>query len=311
MTIHENLTKLHGFDVVDFEAGEPLPDPTQTAVRLAIRYDGPFKSFSDLWAEFIDSDGVERIEALVIGNWADPDDGQSPSEQAAALLVSSADRLPGLRALFFGDIVSEENEISWIEQSDLSALWGAFPRLEEFGVRGGNRLQLGAIRHAKLRTLKVEAGGLPRNVVREIGAADLPALEHLEVWLGTGGYGGDSRPEDLAGILDGRRFPKLVTLALRNCEWADELAATVATAPILCRVRRLDLSMGTLGDAGVDALVASPAVHALEHIDIAHHYVSDAGIAKLTALGIGVNAANRQKPDTHRGEEHRYIAVSE
>jgi hypothetical protein len=311
MTIHENLTKLHGFDVVDFEAGEPLPDPAQTAVRLAMRYGGPFESFSDLWAEFIETDGVERTEALVIGNWADPDDGATPSEQAAALLVSSADRLPGLRALFFGDIVSEENEISWIEQSDLSALWGAFPRLEELGVRGGNRLQLGAIRHANLRTLKVEAGGLPRNVVREIGAADLPALEHLEVWLGTGGYGGDSRPEDLAGILDGRRFPKLVTLALRNCEWADELAATVATAPILSRVKRLDLSMGTLSDAGVDALVASPAVRALQHIDIEHHFVSEAGVAKLSALGIDVKAANRQKPDTYGGGEHRYIAVSE
>jgi hypothetical protein len=308
MGIDANLTSLHGYEVIDFEAGEPLPDPARTAVRLAIRYEGPFSEFSDLWAEFIDAAGVEQTQALVIGNWGSPDDAPASSEPVVALVVSSADRLAKLRALFFGDIASEECEISWIEQSDLSALWGAFPDLEELGIRGGNHLQLGGIRHGKLKTLRVEAGGLPRTVVHEIGGAELPALEHLEIWLGTPGYGGDSRPEDLAAILDGKRFPKLVTLALRNCEWADELAAAVATAPILDRIRRLDLSMGTLSDAGVDALVASPAIRGLHHINIEHHYVSDAGIAKLTALGIDVNADDRKEPD--RGDD-RYVAVSE
>jgi hypothetical protein len=311
MTIHANLTDLHGYDVVDFEAGEPLPDPTRNAVRLAIRYGGPVSEFSELWAELMDSPGAEQTEALVIGNWGNPEDGPTSSESAVALIVSSADRLGKLRALFFGDITSEENEISWIEQSDVSAFWGAFPNLQELGIRGGNHLQLGGIKHAALKTLKVEAGGLPRTVVHEIGSADLPALEHLEIWLGTENYGGDSRPQDLAAILDGKRFPKLVTLALRNCEWADDLAAAVATAPILDRIKRLDLSMGTLSDVGVDALVASPAVRGLQHINIEHHYVSDAGVAKLTALGIDVNAKDRKQPESYGGEEHRYVAVSE
>lgn len=311
MAIHDNLTKFHGLDVIEFEAGMPLPDPTRTAVRLTIRYEGEFKEYSDLWAEFIDTAGVETTEVLVIGNWASPDEGPVPSVAAVELIVSSADRLPKLKALFFGDITSEENEISWIEQSDLSALWGAFPHLEELGVRGGTQLQLGAIKHARLKTLKVEAGGLPRGVVQEIGAADLPALEHLEIWLGTPNYGGDSEPADLAGILDGKRFPKLVTLALRNCEWADNLAAAVATAPILSRIKRLDLSMGTLGDAGVDALVASPAVRNLQHLDVSHHYVTDAGLAKLKALGVPFKADDRKKPESWDGREHRYVAVAE
>jgi hypothetical protein len=311
MTIRENLTKFHGRDVVDFAAGEPLPAPARSAVRLTIQYDGPFQEFSDLWAEFIKSPGVEATEALVIGNWAELDGGPVPSEQAVALIVSDSARLPNLRALFFGDITSEENEISWIEQSDVSAFWGAFPNLEEFGIRGGNRLQLGAIRHKKLKTLKVESGGLPRAVVHEIGAADLPELEHLEIWLGTDNYGGDSRTPDLAGILDGTRFPKLVTLALRDCVWADELAAAVATAPILARVKRLDLSLGTLGDAGIDALVASPAVAQLQHINIRHHFASEAGVDKLLCLGVEIDASDPKEPDEFRGEQHRYIAVSE
>src|SRR5215467_1904959 len=310
MTISDNLTKFHGRDVVDFESGEPLPNPATTATRLTITYDGPYNEFSDLWADFMNSAGVEQTEAVIIGNWAELDGGPVPSEQAVRLIVSSAERLPKLRALFFGDITSEENEISWIEQSDVSAFWGAFPNLEEFGIRGGNQLQLGAIKHAKLKTLKVEAGGLPRTVVREIGDADLPELEHLEIWFGTPDYGGDSEPDDLAPILDGSRFPKLVSLALRNCEWADQLAAAVAQAPILDRIRQLDLSMGTLGDAGVDALVASPAVRRLQRIDIHHHYVSEAGVAKLKALGISVNADDRQEADDD-DQSFRYVAVSE
>ena len=311
MANSENLTTFHGLKVVDFELGESLPDPRTSAVRLAIRHDGEFDGLAEMWAEFLATDGVAETSALVLGNWANPEDGPEPSDPAVELLIASADRLPKLTALFFGDITSEENEISWIEQTDVSALWGAYPNLEEFGIRGGTRLEFGRIKHAKLKTLRVEAGGLPRGVVQSVAHADLPALEHLELWLGTQNYGGDSRPEDLAGILDGSHFPKLQTLALRNCEWADDLAAIVATAPIIKRIKRLDLSMGTLSDVGVDALAASPSIKGLKYIDVAHHYVSDAGIAKLSSLGITVDAKDRQKPDSYGGEEHRYIAVSE
>jgi hypothetical protein len=311
MGIGENLTKFHGLKVVDFEVGEDLPDPQTSAVRLAIRYDGDFEELSELWAEFLGADGVEETTALVLGNWCNPEDGPSPSDPAVELLVASADRLAKLKALFFGDITSEENEISWIQQSDLSALWGAYPNLEEFGVRGGETLQLGRIKHDKLKKLCVEAGGLPRTVVQSVARADLPELEHLELWLGTPQYGGDSEAGDLAGILDGSRFPKLQTLALKNCEWADDLATIVATAPIIKRIKRLDLSMGTLSDTGVEALAASPLIKGLKQIDFPHHYVSDEAIAKLTALGIAVDASDRQEPDSYDGEEHRYIAVSE
>jgi len=308
MTISDNLSTFHGFEVVEYESGETTIDPSRMAVRLT--NDDEAEAFPDLWAEFIGSPGVEQIQALVIGSWANTYDGPIPSDQAVALIVSDAVRLPKLRALFFGDMTSEECEISWIEQSDVSAFWGAFPNLEAFGIRGGTGLQLGAIRHAKLKSLTVEAGGLPRTVVHEIGQADLPQLEHLEIWFGEPNYGGDSEPADLARILDGSRFPKLTSLALRNCPWADQLAAAVARAPILDRIARLDLSLGTLGDAGVDALVASPAVRRLQHIDIHHHYVSDAGVARLKALGIDVNADERQEADS-RDPDRRYVAVSE
>lgn len=311
MTISENLIAFHDLAVVDFEPGEPLPDLSRSALRLAIRYDGDYDDLAGLWAQFLAAEGIDKTIALVIGNWANPENGPTRSQAAVELIVAGADRLPNLKALFLGDITSEENEISWIEQSDVSVLWAAYPDLEELGIRGGNRLDLGRVKHAKLKKLCLEAGGLPRGVVQSVASADLPELEHLELWLGTPDYGGDSQAADLAGILDGTRFPKLATLALRNCQWADDLATIVATAPIMKRIKCLDLSMGALGDRGVDAIVASPFVKGLARIDIAHHYVSDAGIAKLKALGISVDAEDRREPDTYRGEEYRYIAVSE
>lgn len=311
MTVHENLTTFHGLKVADFEPGSALPDPSSVASRLVIRYDGEISEFSELLAEFLATQGSDKTRALVVGTWSDPGEGSTSSAPAVEQLVASASRLPDLEALFFGDIISEENEISWIEQSDVSAFWGAFPKLQEFGVRGGNQLQLGRIRHKNLKKLSVQAGGLPRGVVQSIASADLPELEHLEVWLGTPDYGGDSTPADLAGILDGTRFPKLKTLALQNCAWGDDLATIVATAPVIKRIERLDLSMGTVGDAGVEAIAASPFISAVKVFDLHHHYASDAALDKVRALGITVNASDHQKPDEYGGELHRYVAVSE
>jgi hypothetical protein len=164
--------------------------------------------------------------------------------------------MPALRALFLGDIIVEENEISWIVQSDVSPLLDAFPALEELRVRGGQGLTLGAPRHARLRSLAIETGGLDAGLVRSLAAADLPELEHLELWLGTTDYGGTVTVADLEPILSGRLFPKLRYLGLRDSEIADEVAAALASAPILERVRVLDLSLGTLGDAGAAAVRA-------------------------------------------------------
>jgi hypothetical protein len=177
------------------------------------------------------------------------------------------------------------------------------------GVRGGNGLSLGRPSHPKLKTLIVETGGLPRQVVREVCAADLPALEHLELWLGSADYGGDATLDDLAPILSGRLFPRLTTLALRDCEWADDLAVALVDAPVLARIKSLDLSLGNLSDRGALALAAAPVAAGLESIDIHHHFVSAEAVAKLYALGPRINADDLRKP--WGDEEHRFIAVSE
>jgi hypothetical protein len=311
MTISENLTKFYDRAVVDYDPDAGLAD-RGAAVRLRLSYEAheDGTTFTDLYTRFLKAPIAGDIEALVIGMWNPAQEGDT-AERVVENLVSTREHLPALKALFLGDITYEENEISWIEQTDVSPLFTAFPLLEVLGVRGGNGLSLGRPSHQKLKSLIVETGGLPAHVVREVCAADLPALEHLELWLGAENYGGDSTLGDLAPILSGRLFPRLTTLALRDCEWADDLAVALVDAPILARIKSLDLSLGNLGDRGALALAAAPVAAGLESIDIHHHFVSDEAVAKLNALGPRINAQDREKPQTWDDEEHRYIAVSE
>ena len=147
--------------------------------------------------------------------------------------------------------------------------------------------------------------------MRGLARADLPELEHLEIYLGTDDYGANVTPEDLQPILDGQVFPKLKYLGLRNSHIADEVAKAVADAPILNRIDVLDLSLGILGDEGAQALLESPLMANLSLLDLHWHYLTDAMQAKLKSLPCEVDVSEAQSGDEWDGEVYRYVAVSE
>jgi hypothetical protein len=255
---------------------------------------------------------ITNFAGIVIGDWGLLGSGMDQTSAfVVEALVAARDRLPNLRAVFFGDVIGEECEISWIHQSDVSPLFAAYPQLEHFCVRGADGLSLGSLKHGRLKSLIIQSGGLGANVVREVAAAELPELEHLELWLGEENYGGDATVADLAPILEGKLFPKLKYLGLRDSEKADEIARAVATAPVIERIRVLDLSMGVMTDEGGAALLASPAIARLEKLDVHHHYCSEEMTANLQSLGIEVGASERKEPDEDGDEVWRYVAVGE
>src|SRR6201990_2325494 len=187
MTISEHLSHFGGKPVAEFALGERSFDFDKHTPRLALEWDQAEDGvgISLLIAALCELPGSERTEALIIGFWGIMD---ADSSDAVTALVTYRDRFPNVRSLFVGDITSEENEISWIVQSDLSALWPSFPNLEHIQVRGANNLTLGRIASPALKTLIVEAGGLPRGVVRDALAVEAPNLEHLELWIGSEKY---------------------------------------------------------------------------------------------------------------------------
>jgi len=306
MPITEHATLFAGLPIVPYE-GKSLPDPKKSAILIGLGSEcyEPEEPLSTLFEKFLNAKGLDQVSALVIGTWEEMHDAGG-SEEIVQTLVNAKTKLPNLKALFLGDITYEECEISWIVQTNLAPLLAAYPKLEHLRVRGGNGLSLGPLKHAGLRSLTVETGGLSGQVVDQVAKSELPELAHLELWLGEENYGADWTFDQLNPILSGKKFPKLQYLGLRDSEKADEIAAAVAKSAIIQRISTLDLSMGTLGDVGGKALLAAP-LQNLKKLDLHHHYLSESVMKEFRGLAVEVNLDEREEED----EENRYIAVGE
>lgn len=310
MSIHENLTNFGGLPVVDFKKPGDISNFAAVAPRIRSDYDEG-TTLVDYIIPMLAEPGVSDTTALVLGVWME--DGESyevTPASAIELLVSRKDALPNLKAFFIGDIVSEENEISWIGQSDLAPIWAAFPLLEEVGVRGSDGLRLSKINHANLRKLVVQTGALRKAVLTDALEANAP-LEHLELWLGDDNYGANTNVTDLEPLMTGNLFPNLKYLGLCNSQYSDAIASRLASSPIMERIDTLDLSRGTLTDKGAQALMASGQIGRLKALDITHHYLSEAVLGDLKAATPNLIYDKPQKPYDWDGKPHYYVAVSE
>ncbi|MEU4831075.1 STM4015 family protein [Streptosporangium sp. NPDC023615] len=289
--------------------GAPMPVAGETAWRLSVHVYDDDETLAGQFARFVETVETTEVKAIIIGGWGEA--YEETSAEIVRLLTENAARLPALRSLFLGAMEAEECEISWIRQSDVTPLLEAFPLLERLEVRGGSDLVFRPVRHEHLKVLRFEAGGLPAAVVRAVAESDLPALEYLELWLGTSEYGGDATVTDLEAILSGERLPALRHLGLQNSEIQDEVAAAVAAAPVVARLESLDQSMGVLTDEGAEALLSGQPLTHLRRLDLHHHFMTDPMVERLTAAfsgsGVELDVSEQEDPDG----EWRYVAVAE
>lgn len=272
----------------------------------AVAWELTYESETDDFDRFFEKVVLEEVRALVVA-WSHDHSPQPVIERLAA----EAHRLPALRAIFLGAISQEENEISWIQQADLTPLLTALPNLERLDTRGGNDLKISPIRHDHLRMLRVESGGLSGEFVRGLARCGFPALEHLELWLGVDEYGGDYSAEDLGPILTGDGLPALRHLGLQDSDRQNDVATAVATAPIVARLDSLALSLGTLTDEGGEALLSGQPLSHLRRLDLHHHYLSDAMTARLRAALPAVDLDLDEQLDPEEDEGWLYTAVNE
>lgn len=308
MSFYDLATVFAGMPVVDFERGEPLQNPETTCYRIRVEYESE-ETATDLLTAMLEEPAVDRLAGLVVGAWH----GELWDADSSAIveaLVAAAPQLASLRALFLGDITMEENEVSWIKQTDLSPLWAAYPKLEHLQVRGSDGLELGEVAHDALTHLTIQCGGLPSPVLHQLADARLPSLEYLELYLGEPNYGFDGSIDDVKRLLDAS-FPRLTHLGLCDSEIEDEVAKAVTESPLLEQIKVLDLSLGILGDEGAEALLNCPAIARLEKLIIAHHYISEDVQKRLESLPIETEISDRQQADEYDGEVYRYIAVGE
>ncbi|MDF2937135.1 MAG: putative cytoplasmic protein [Paenibacillaceae bacterium] len=246
-----------------------------------------------------------ELESLVIGDWG----GSYENGSAAVVeaLVQVKDAFPKLRKLFIGDMEAEECEVSWIMQSEMAPLLTAFPELTSLTIQGSTDLSLNPAHHEKLEELVIICGGLGKSVLDSIAQAHFPRLKKLELYLGVDNYGFDGTLEDVLQVAEPGLFPELVYLGLKDSEIQDEIAAALADAPVLDQLHTLDLSMGTLTDAGAEALLNSERVKKLQHLDLSHHYMSEKMIKRWKQSGLPVDISDAQDED----DEYRYPALTE
>jgi hypothetical protein len=299
MSFHEHRFSFAGKKVREF-TGAAFLGLEEFAIRVKLEYDEG-KTWTEKFQTLLELPNAKDLTALVIGAWDDEGVFDSGSEPVVEALVAARDQLPNLNAIFLGDIIGEECEVSWIHQSDLSPIFNAYPKLEFFTVRSGEGLSLGHLQSQHLKNLVIQTGGLDVSVVREVLNADLPNLEHLELYLGTDNYGANTQIDDLAPLLRGELFPKLTYLGLRNSDLSDVLAGVLVNAPILERIKTLDLSLGTLSDEGAKIFSGAEKLGSLEKLDLHYHYVSEGALAELKAhlrkLKIKIDASDPQDPD--------------
>ena len=307
--INDHIDSFAGLPILEFDPASPPPaDPAAVAIRLSTGFEEN-EGFQAKWDALFAADWVGQVRALVIGEWGDAYESSVPVQS----LVERAAAMPGLRALFLGELIGEESEISWIQLADVTPVLQAFPQLEVLRVRGSNGLDFAPGSYPGLRELAFESGGLPSDIVRAVGESELPNVAHLELWLGTDNYGGDATVPDLASILAGANTPSLTYLGLRDSEIIDEVAAAVAGASVVGRLQTLDLSLGMLSDVGAAALLSGQPLTHLRKLDLHHHFLTADMMQRLRdelePAGVEVDVSDANL-DARRPED-RFIAVAE
>ncbi|WP_375510735.1 STM4015 family protein [uncultured Nostoc sp.] len=296
--------------VVDFDPNVGIAEPVNNAYALRCGHYEYEQNLPSQLSRLLEEPNSDKLEALVFGLWVEA--YEIDSSIIVQALVDAKQRLTNLKAVFIGDIDSHDCEISWIRQSNISPILQAYPKLEILQVRGGDGLQFSPpIRHNNLKALIIETGGLSRDTVTQIFQMNLPALEHLELWFGSDNYGGDCWVEDLNQVLFEERFPKLNYLGLRNSQFTDEIVSVLVGYPIIDSICVLDLSMGTLSDAGAKELLNCSAINNLDILNISESFLSQEMIEKFSKLDVRVLANNQKEEDDDSYIHSRYCSVSE
>ncbi|MFO7565879.1 MAG: WGR domain-containing protein [Enhygromyxa sp.] len=273
-------------------------------IRFWVDYDHTGTDIPKALAYALSHPSAKFLRELVLGLTSA--EGDADYDGCIRALINHGP-LPSLRTLMIGDFERDESEISWVQVGNVGPLWPLIPNIEHLTLRGAG-IRLGSPKSTTLRSLTIHTGGLPQAAGQALGRAELPALERLVVWFGTTHYGGSCSAAEARGILQNKSFAQVRSLALADADFADEIAAEVAQAELWPALERLDLSMGTMTDAGAERLLArAKQLARLAHIDLSENFLSPQMCDRIRA------ALPNAKVDSqkHDDGDWRYVSVGE
>jgi hypothetical protein len=266
-SMYHSSKVFNGKPVVNLSTATTAQDLSTISPMLRVEPEGEEK-FVDVLKHFLATHDTTNMESLVIGSWSHDYDLSDLTDMNAMMdaLYAKRDNMPALTAIFIGAI--EEVDSAWIECVDLSKIINEqWFNLEYFRARGAGDFLDDDIDSTTLKKLALETSSMAISTIYHLLHSDLPNLEYLELWLGNGGNSA-VRLNHITPLLTGQQFPKLRHLALRHCEFADELAVALATAPLVSQLGVLDVSGGNLSDVGLNALAQSANVQRLRKLVI-------------------------------------------
>ncbi|HWO19863.1 MAG TPA: TIGR02996 domain-containing protein [Kofleriaceae bacterium] len=221
------------------------------AARIARGSGRGASTVRELVAELLAHPAGRFLRELRIG-------GLGPGEHDYAGVIDAIlSGLPStLRVLSLVDLPPGSAELVFASLADVTPLLAATPHLEELRL-AGNQVQLRALELPKLRRLAITTSD--SSVLLTLGKSDLPALESLELSSGDA-----PMPAAALGKVLRASFP-LRRLAITRTANTDELMPLLVKAACLPKLSWLDLSGGTLTDAGAHVLIGGRSK--LEHLD--------------------------------------------
>jgi uncharacterized protein (TIGR02996 family) len=211
------------------------------------------------------------------------------------------------RKITFGDNV---DQISWHHTGNLDKLWKGVPNLRILEIETGD-FDVGKMNAPKLERAIFITGGLSAKCGKNIATATMPKIKHLEIYYGDDNYGGDCSIKEVLPLLGRSDLPQLEYLGLKNSQFADDIAGAVVGSKLVKQLKTLDLSFGTMGDEGAQALAAGKSsLEHLECLDLTRNYLSSSGIKAVKGICKKVITADQEEAD---GDEpgDRYVRIAE
>lgn len=215
---------------------------------------------------------------------------------------------PILEELYVGDFSSEETELNWSSIGTTTAAWaeGVLPRISALTLRSGS-MDLRGVRAPSLKELYIVTGGFDSASLDALLSVEWPNLHTLSLQLGSEN---EIDVRELDRLFEGASFPALRHLGLTNSTISDEIAKQITESPIVKQLETLDLSLGTLGDEGAQAIIDAKARLAhLKRIDLSENWISRAMSSRLTGICEALFDADQQ--DDRGDRQNRYIAAYE
>ena len=189
-----------------------------------------------------------------------------------------------LRSLVLGDHPGSTSAIG--ETS--AAISATFPRLAQLAMYT-HAFGLAELALPELETLVIATRALAQAQLAELCASTLPALTRLELWIGAQREGAEITAAELAPLLAGDVFPNLTELGICKARIAHEVACTIHRSRLAPQLTRLDLSKGTLANAGAIELArCSSWFVRLQTLDVSSSFLGADAIALLERAFTGV-----------------------